>query len=121
MLTATAALHLGASAAVAVTLPRVGLPPELLVSPGLDADLPGVLNLAAPAGGLTVSLAAADESVATVTPTIIIPEGAIAGNAAIHGVAVRPTTITASASGYEPDTTALLVGDASVVLDPPED
>ena len=80
-----------------------GLIPDL--APGQSVSLPISLGQPAPAGGLTISFSSSDPAIATVTPTVFIPEGqqVPAGNPQITGILLGSVQITGVAPGYAPD------------------
>lgn len=103
-LTASAAGYESATAAVTVDTLAIGFEAASLSVPVDMTHLYSVtLSRAAPAGGLTVSLAVANPALATVSPaTLTIPEGQTSGGvvkAAVRGVATGSTSLVASAAG----------------------
>lgn len=95
-----------ASADFIVTSNVIVLGAPLTIAPGQTVSAPLTLNNPAPTGGVTVSLASSNESVATVTPSVFVPEGATSptANPQVTGVGIGSTVITASADGFGPDT-----------------
>ena len=95
-----------ASADFVVTSNVIVLGAPLTIAPGQTVSAPLTLNNPAPTGGVTVSLASSDESVATVTPSVFVPEGATSptANPQVTGVGIGSAVITASADGFGPDT-----------------
>jgi trimeric autotransporter adhesin len=96
-----------ATATVTVTQPAAGgilLPVSLTVAPGNTVNFPVTLGTAAAVGGVNITLASSDPSVASVSPSALsVPEGATSGRraaAAVTGLANGSATITASAFGY---------------------
>ena len=79
------------------------MPVSVTVVPGNMVSFPVTLGTPAPAGGVNITLASSDPSIATVWPsTFSIPQGAMSARAAtsVTGVGNGSTTITASAFGY---------------------
>lgn len=79
-------------------LPTLGL--------GQALSLPISLSIPAPTGGVTVSFVSTNTNVATVTPSVFIPQGAQvpSANPQVTGVNIGPAQINASAIGFAPDT-----------------
>ena len=113
------------NATASITVSNVGpvgvisLPANVKVAPGQPAPFPVTLSIAAPAGGVTVSLSSNDPSV-TVTPTVFVAAGATAPvtQPQIVGVAFGTATISASAPNYTPAAQAVQVG-ATLSFTPP--
>ena len=105
-ITATAPGLAAASATVAVTGPPAGgilLPTNVTVNTGSTVNFPVTLGSPAAAGGVTVTLASSNPSIAAVSPlTLLIPAGATSPRVqpAVTGVGAGSATITASAFGY---------------------
>ena len=80
---------------------------------GGAANLDITLTTPAPAGGVTVSLVSANQSVVQVQSpgSVFIAQGATAGTIGLDGIAGGTTTVTASATGY---TDKVLAVDVSV-------
>lgn len=93
-----------ASTAVTVTEFLVSVDLSLSLSPGQSAGLATSLSSVAPAGGQTIFLSSEDPSIATVTPSVFVPEGAQipATNPQVTGVGIGQTRIVASSPGYAP-------------------
>ncbi|HXS96501.1 MAG TPA: PKD domain-containing protein [Candidatus Limnocylindrales bacterium] len=86
-----------------VTAGPIGLPSGVTAPLAGQATFTVTLPVAAPAGGVTVTLSSADSSKATVTPaTVTIAAGQTtpATQPKVNGVNVGSTTISASAPGY---------------------
>ncbi len=93
-------------AVTATTSSLITLGSGVVVAPGNDAGIALSLGIPAPSGGVTVTLSSSDTSVATVTPSVFIPQGLQipAANPQVHGVAIGSAFITAVAQNYAPDT-----------------
>jgi trimeric autotransporter adhesin len=106
IVTATAPALGSATASVNVTQAAAGgivLPASVTVPVGNTVSFPVTLGAAAPAGGLSITLASSNSSIATVFPnTFTIPEGATSARVAItvSGVGAGSASITASAFGF---------------------
>jgi hypothetical protein len=85
---------------VNTTNQSISLPASVLAPPGGSADFTVSISPAAPVGGLTVNLSTLDPSVASVTPSILIPAGVATGTATLTGLVTGQTTLSASATGY---------------------
>ncbi|MCI0438824.1 MAG: carboxypeptidase regulatory-like domain-containing protein [Chloroflexi bacterium] len=95
-----------ASADFIVTNSIITMGASLTIAPNQTLSTPLTLNQPAPSGGLTIELSSSDESVATVTPSVFVPEGATTPttNPQVGGVNIGSAVITASADGFAPDT-----------------
>ena len=104
-LTASAGGYLAGSATVTGTSSLISMGQIPTVSLGQSTSLALSLGVAAPSGGLTVSFASSNPSVATVTPSVFIPAGfqIPVENPQITGVSFGSTTVTASAPGFASD------------------
>ena len=104
-LTASAGGYLAGSASVTGTSSLISMGQIPTVSLGQSTSLALSLGVAAPSGGLTVSFASSNPSVATVTPSVFIPAGfqIPVENPQITGVSFGSTTVTASAPGFASD------------------
>ncbi len=109
-----------ATASVTVTTAIISLGLDLNLIPGQTAGLPLSLSQPAPAGGVTVTLVSSDPSIADVTPSIFIPAGlqTPAANPQVTGMALGTVEITASTSGFAPDTREVVVGANVITLNP---
>ncbi len=79
------------------------LPANLTVAAGGTVNLPVALGTAAPEGGVSITLASGNPSIASAWPaSIYIPQGAVSARAStiVSGISGGSTTITASAPGY---------------------
>jgi uncharacterized protein YjdB len=88
------------------------LPANLTIAPGGSATLPVNLGSPAPAGGVYISLATSNPSIATVSPsTVFIAPGTSAPRAApaVSGSNAGSATVSASATGYPTASTQLQV------------
>jgi len=105
-ITASAVNLPSATATVSVTQPAAGgilLPVSVTVMPGNTVSFPVSLGTVAPSGGVSITLASSDTSIATVYPsTFTILQGNQTARASIivSGVGNGLATITASAFGY---------------------
>ncbi len=95
----------------ATTSSIISLGSSVVVAPGLDVGLPLSLGKPAPAGGVTVFLSSSNAAIATVTPSVFIPEGLLipAANPLVHGLAIGSAQITGSAVDFAPDTANVTV------------
>ena len=73
------------------------------------------ISAPAPAGGLTIALATANTSVATVASPVTIPGGQLSVAAAITGVGVGTTTVQATGSGVTSGTATINVTPAPAI------
>jgi trimeric autotransporter adhesin len=95
-----------ATASVTVTQAAAGgivVPASVTVPVGSPVSFPVTLGAAAPAGGVSITLASSNSSIATVWPnTIFIPDGATSARVAItvSGIGVGSASISASAFGF---------------------
>ena len=111
-LQATAAAFAPTSISIEVTgSSLVSLGQNLTVAPGNSAGLSLSIGIPAPAGGVTVNLISSNTSVATITPSVFIPEGlqVPATNPVVVGVGIGVVQIGATASGFAPDSTTATV------------
>ena len=107
--TVTASAPNIASTTASITVPHTAsagilVPANVTVSPGSSVNLPATLSTGAPAGGVTITLASSNPSMASVWPTtLFIPQGMTAAprsTAMVTGNSAGSPTITASAPGY---------------------
>ena len=105
-ITASAANYFTGSSTVTATYSLVSLGTIPPVAPGQTVSLALSIATAAPAGGVTIYFTSSNSSVATVTPSVFIPEGqrTAATNPQIVGLVIGTTVINATAEGYAPDT-----------------
>ena len=116
---ASAAGYEAASVPVTVELVTVGIGSPAIttvsIPQGLSRTYPVTLSRPAPAGGVTVSLATADPSVATVSPaTVSIAQGETSGGVVqieLTGVAKGSTSLTASAAGLSGASVPVTISD----------
>src|ERR1019366_30229 len=106
-ITASAPNVASATASVAVTQPAAGgilLPGNVTLAPGDTVNFPITLGTAAPAGGVFITLASSDPSIAIAWPSnLLIPEGVTSTPrtvTTVSGISAGLATITASAFGY---------------------
>lgn len=111
LLTASATGYASSSVSVTATSLQINLASGVVVSPGGSASIALSLSAPAGAGGVTVNLMSSNTSIATVTASVFIPQGQQVGaaNPQVTGVAVGSAQITASATGYAPDTESVQV------------
>ena len=85
---------------------------------GVGRSVDGTITLFSPAppGGTVVTLVITHASIAAVTPSVTIPEGATQGAFFVTGVAVGQTTLTGTAPGYLPATADVTVTDALISI-----
>ncbi|WP_395339910.1 PKD domain-containing protein [Ningiella sp. W23] len=107
-LTASAPGLANAAVAVTVSSDLISLGELSEIAPGEMTDLALSISSPAPSGGVVISLISSDESVATVSSSVTIAEGALvpSANPVVSGVALGSATITATATGYAPDSAA---------------
>jgi hypothetical protein len=110
-LTATATGFAPATANVAATTLQISLANGVVVAPGNSASIALSLSAPAPAGGVTVNLVSSNTGIATVTASVFIPQGqqVSAANPQVTGVTIGSAQITASATGFAPDTKSVQV------------
>ena len=113
-LTASAAGYQSATSAITVDTINISLgTSNIALLLNGSASYAVTLSSPAPAGGLAVSLAIADPTVASVSPaTITVPAGQTTGGAVkatVKGLAQGATTLTASASGVNGTTVSVNV------------
>ena len=115
-ITASAPNVASATAGVTVTQPAAGgilLPSSVTVTPGNTVNLPVALGTAAPAGGVPITLASSNSSIAMVwPPDFSIPEGATSAPRVaptVTGNSAGSATVTASAFGYPTASTQVQV------------
>ena len=118
-LTASAEGYESGSASVSVRPVSLNMSSGVLVGPGLSRSVPVTLSDPAPAGGLAISLASSNPSVATVPASITVPEGETSANFTLSGVAAGTSSIEATASGYESATTTATVESISILIGEP--
>jgi hypothetical protein len=78
---------------------------------GAQSSIAVSLSNAAPPGGVTINFATDNSSIATVTPSVFIPQGqkVPASNPQVTGAGVGTAQITATSEGFAPDTVAVNV------------
>ena len=113
---ATNGAGLTASAPIVIRInhgsPFLGLPANMAVAPGQSIALPVTLSMAAPPGGVTITLSSSDPSVAAVPANVFIPAGAtgaVRNGAILTGLKFGQVTIAAYAPGYAPVTAVVTV------------
>ncbi|MEO5509063.1 MAG: Ig-like domain-containing protein, partial [Longimicrobiales bacterium] len=98
---ASATGYTSASISVPVSLRLISLPVTLNVPFGGTASVPVTLAEPAPTGGTTVTLTSSDPAaVEVLTPTVLVPAGAISVNGSVRGVYPGTATLTATATNY---------------------
>jgi len=101
LLHATATGYTAGLIGIGVTPNVILLTPNVTVVVGQTANVAIQLIPAAPAGGVTVTLASTDTTIVKVTsPTAFIAAGQTTGNATVQGVAAGLAAVTATAPGY---------------------
>jgi trimeric autotransporter adhesin len=116
----TAVIHASAlpnvpdtTAAVTVqALGAISLPAGTVLGSSQSAAFPVTLSVPAPTGGVVVTLASGDPTIATIAPlTVTIPAGATTPvtQPQVTGAGAGTTTITASAPGFDSDTQSVKV------------
>jgi hypothetical protein len=75
-------------------------PAVLSIDRGTSGTLTLTLPYAAPASGITVNLVSSAPGIATVPPTVTVPQGATSAGFQVAAVAGGVTTISASANGF---------------------
>src|SRR5579883_122422 len=105
-LTATATNYNTATASVTVTSSLISLATGLVVAPSQTSSLAFSLSTPAPTGGVVVSFTSDNPSIATVTSSVTVPAGSTvaSANPQVTGVSIGTAHITASATGFAPDT-----------------
>jgi len=111
VLTASASGYPNATAPLTVTSNLISFGTIPVLAPTQSASLPVSLSFAAPPGGLTINFTSADTSVATITPSVFVPAGLFipSANPQVTGVTIGSTQVTATATGFAPDTAAVTV------------
>ena len=120
-LTAQADGYASALATVAVRGKALVLPSSVVVAPAGSTNVTVEVTEPAPAGGLTVSLAVAQTSLAQAPATVLIPAGQSRVSFSINGKALGTTTLTATATGYQSGQTSVNVDAISLNTDPAAD
>ena len=120
-LTAQADGYASALATVAVRGKALVLPSSVVVAPAGSTNVTVEVTEPAPAGGLTVSLAVAQSSLAQAPATVLIPAGQSRVSFSINGKALGATTLTATATGYQSGQTSVNVDAISLNTDPAAD
>jgi hypothetical protein len=104
----------------AVTSLRMMLTPNPLnLSTASPATLTVTLPYPAPVNGVLVSFVSQDTTVASVSPSVLIPQGSTGGNVTVTGVGAGGTTIVATApssTGYQPGSGTVNVTAAGLSL-----
>jgi hypothetical protein len=111
-LTASAPNFANGIATLTVTASLISLQSgALVVAPGQSSSLAVSLSSPAGPGGVTINFVSANTAVATVTPSIFVPQGAQTGatNPQVTGAAIGSTFITAAAIGFAQDTSVVQV------------
>ena len=105
-LQATATGYPTATTTINVTSSLISLATGLILAPGQTSSLAVSLSTPAPTGGVTINFASLDTTIATITPSVFIPAGALvpSSNPQVTGVAIGTVNINATATGFAPDT-----------------
>ena len=116
LITATAPGYESATANIEATSNLISIDQLPVLAPEQVIGLPVSLSTPAPTGGVTVFFTLANPAIASVTPSVFVPEGLqIAdANPQVTGNLIGATTITATAAGYAPHTRNITV---SLILD----
>ncbi|HEX8435023.1 PKD domain-containing protein, partial [Archangium sp.] len=87
----------------------ISIPGNTVVAPDQTLTFPVSLSTPAPAGGLTVQLTSSAPGVVSVTPSVVIPAGATTPSTqpTVTGLTLGSATLTATGTGYAPDTRAV--------------
>src|SRR5262249_34970165 len=96
-----------------VTAGPIGLPSGVTVGLSSSGAFPVTLPVAAPAGGVTVTLTSANTSMVSVTPgtvTIAAGQTAPASQPVVNGVNLGSASVSASAPGYTTSSQTVTVG-----------
>jgi hypothetical protein len=120
VLTATASGYPNATNTLTVTSNLISFGTIPVLAPGQSASLPVSLSFNAPPGGLTINFTSANPSVATITPSVFVPAGLLipSANPQVTGVTIGSTQVTATATGFAPDTAAVTVTVTASVTPP---
>jgi PKD repeat protein len=120
-LSGTSSVTGDATVEVGVTDQVISVDDIPVIAPEETADLPVSINKPAPPGGITLILTSLDPTIATVEPSVVIPEGqqVPATNPTVTGVDFGTTEIKATGLGYAPDTREVTVA-LTVTLTPDE-
>src|ERR1019366_403087 len=95
--------------------PGILLPSSVTVAPGDTTNFTVVLGIAAPAGGVSLTLNSSDSSKATVSPvSLVIPVGVTVPQVPVivSGLLSGVTTVTASAPGFTDASVLVMVTSA---------
>jgi adhesin/invasin len=107
---ATATGYTPDTLAVPISLNLISLPGTLNVPLSQNVSLPINLSVAAPAGGIVVSVVSSNPAtVLVVTPTVTVPAGSQVANATVQGAALGTATLTATNPNYAPDVSTVSV------------
>jgi len=125
LLHASASGYIDGTLLVQATNQIISTPATLTVPYGLSVSFPIQLAIAAPAGGLAVTVTTSDAShVDVVTQTVTVPAGQLSANGTLSGSAPGAATITASAQGWVTHSTVatttadLVITATTINLDP---
>jgi hypothetical protein len=93
----------------------------LVVAPQQIRDLSLTLSEPAPAGGVLITLSSSNPAIATVTPSVFVPEGADVpmGNPQVIGLSYGITEISASATDFAGDTEVVAVARSTALTPSP--
>jgi len=83
-----------------IALPDVTMPASTVLLAGDTTPVELQLSLPAPAGGMEVTLASEDTTIATVTPSVVIPEGQTLGTFTLEGVSGGSVSIDVTIQGF---------------------
>ena len=96
---------------IEVTASVIVLGTGLVVAPSQSSSLPVSLTTPAPTGGVTINFTSSNPAIATITPSVFVPQGlqTPAANPQVTGVNIGTVQITATATGFAPDTRDVVV------------
>jgi hypothetical protein len=111
-ITANASGYSQGSTSVTTTSSLISLGTIPTIAPDQNASLPVSLSTNAPIGGVTINFTSSNTAIATVTPSIFVPEGQrlpAGNNPQVIGVGIGTAQITATAIGFAQDTRSVVV------------
>jgi hypothetical protein len=110
VITAIATGYPNATVNIGVTSNLISIGAIPTVAPGQSLAFP--VSLSSPAtGAVTITFTSSNPSIATVTPSVVIPNGlqVPSANPSVTGVGIGTAQITATATGFAPDTRPVTV------------
>lgn len=119
ILTASAAGLSNSTASLSVTNALISLGTLESLAPGQMQSIALSISSPAPAGGLVVNLSSSNSGIASITPSVTIPQGAQvpAQNPIVTGDQIGTTRLSAAAVGFAPDSIDVEVS-ATLTFDP---